>query len=271
MNQENICKFNFHRSSDLICTDFVRETNGTQSEPRRARCYSVDIVISGKGFFVTNGIRHKISEGTLFFVGNGAEFFIVPDGKLEYIYVNFNGRRAEEYIQRLKINDANCVFEGYNSIIPFWQECQELAEDGNIDIVCEAVVLYSLAKLKPKKTEQSDAVGQMITLTQERFTDPSLSLSTLADAIGYDSKYVSSLFKRRTGVAYTHFLRDLRIKHAVFLMEEGVANVKNVALLSGFEDPLYFSKVFTASEGVSPKVYIQNIEKRSKTKGETQK
>ena len=130
-------------------------------------------------------------------------------------------------------------------------------------------MLYSLAKLKPKKTEQSDAVGQMITLTQERFTDPSLSLSTLADAIGYDSKYVSSLFKRRTGIAYTHFLRDLRIKHAVFLMEEGVANVKNVALLSGFEDPLYFSKVFTASEGVSPKVYIQNIEKLSKVKGET--
>ena len=130
-------------------------------------------------------------------------------------------------------------------------------------------MLYSLAKLKPKKTEQSDAVGLMITLTQERFTDPSLSLSTLADAIGYDSKYVSSLFKRRTGIAYTHFLRDLRIKHAVFLMEEGVANVKNVALLSGFEDPLYFSKVFTASEGISPKVYIQNIEKLSKVKGET--
>jgi AraC-like DNA-binding protein len=52
-------------------------------------------------------------------------------------------------------------------------------------------------------------------------------------------------------------------------MEEGVANVKNVALLSGFEDPLYFSKVFTASEGISPKVYIQNIEKLSKVKGET--
>lgn len=264
MSQENICKFNFHRSSDLICTDFVRETSGTQSEPKRARGYSVDIVVGGRGWFVTNGIRYEISEGTLFFVNNGSEFSIIPDGKLEYIYVNFNGRRASEYIQRLKINDANCVFGGYNDIIPFWQECQELAEDGNIDIVCEAVVLYSLAKLKPNKSEQSDAVGQMITLTQERFTDPSLSLSTLADAIGYDAKYVSSLFKKRTGIAYTHFLRDLRLKHAMFLMEQGVTNVKNVAFLSGFDDPLYFSKVFTASEGVSPRAYIQNIEIHAK-------
>ena len=65
MSQENICKFNFHRSSDLICTNFVRETSGTQSEPKRARGYSVDIVVGGRGWFVTNGIRYEISEGTL--------------------------------------------------------------------------------------------------------------------------------------------------------------------------------------------------------------
>lgn len=264
MTRENICKFNAYRSSDLICTDFVCESNGAQSAPKRSHGYSVNIVVAGRGTFITNGISHKISEGTLFFVCRDAEFSVIPEGKLEYIYVNFDGRRASEYIQRLKINDVSCTFDGNSDLIPFWQECERLAEAGNIDIVCEAAVLFSLAKLKPDEKTRNDVVGRMITLTHESFTDPELSLSSLADAIGYDSKYVSSLFKKRTGIAYTSFLRDLRLKHSVFLMEQGVTNVKNVAFLSGFDDPLYFSKVFTSSMGVPPKTYIKNLQKQPK-------
>jgi transcriptional regulator GlxA family with amidase domain len=42
-------------------------------------------------------------------------------------------------------------------------------------------------------------------------------------------------------------------------MEEGLVSVKNIAILSGFHDPLYFSKVFTESEGISPKNYIAKV------------
>ena len=60
-------------------------------------------------------------------------------------------------------------------------------------------------------------------------------------------------------MVYTQYLRDMRIRHAIFLMEEGLVSVKNIALLSGFRDPLYFSKVFTESEGISPKAYIAQL------------
>jgi AraC-like DNA-binding protein len=43
-------------------------------------------------------------------------------------------------------------------------------------------------------------------------------------------------------------------------MEQGVVSVKNVSLLSGFRDALYFSKVFTTEEGISPKAYIKQVE-----------
>jgi transcriptional regulator GlxA family with amidase domain len=69
-------------------------------------------------------------------------------------------------------------------------------------------------------------------------------------------------------VAYTQYLREQRIKHAIFLMEQGVVSVKNVAILSGFSDALYFSKIFTASVGVSPKAYIQKISGERETETE---
>ena len=56
-------------------------------------------------------------------------------------------------------------------------------------------------------------------------------------------------------MGFTEHLRTLRIRHAVVLMENGVTSVKNVATLSGFADPLYFSRVFRETVGVAPAHY----------------
>ena len=42
-------------------------------------------------------------------------------------------------------------------------------------------------------------------------------------------------------MTFSDYVKNIRIRHAVFLIEQGVRVVKNVALLSGFSDPLYFS------------------------------
>jgi AraC-like DNA-binding protein len=62
------------------------------------------------------------------------------------------------------------------------------------------------------------------------------------------------------GVLYSVYLRSLRLKHAVLLMDHGIDSVKNVALLSGFNDPLYFSTVFRNSTGISPKEYMAKVQ-----------
>jgi two-component system response regulator YesN len=98
---------------------------------------------------------------------------------------------------------------------------------------------------------------------EKHFTEPGISLNTVAEAVGYHAKYVSHLFKLRFGMGFTEYLRNMRVRHAVMLMENGVTCVKNVAFLSGFSDPLYFSKVFTKTVGVSPRDFIRG--ERNKT------
>jgi AraC-like DNA-binding protein len=68
------------------------------------------------------------------------------------------------------------------------------------------------------------------------------------------------VFREKMGVLYSEYLRSLRLKHAVLLMDHGIDSVKNVALLSGFNDPLYFSTVFRKSTGVSPKEYMAKLQ-----------
>jgi len=56
-------------------------------------------------------------------------------------------------------------------------------------------------------------------------------------------------------VGYTEYLRNIRLKYAVSLLNHGIESVKNIAFLSGFSDPLYFSNVFKKAFGMSPKDY----------------
>ncbi len=255
----NICKFNFNRSSDLICENFIYETEKCQSEQTVSSCDVINIVVKGKGMFTCCGKSYDIRVGSLFFILKQDTFSITSDEELEYSYISFRGRRAGEYLERLGIDEINRVFDDFSFLIPFWIECLEQAESGNIDMISEAVLLYSMARLAPFKREHSDIVSKIITLTHDNFTDPGLSLGTIAEQCGYDAKYLSSVFKKKRGVAYTAYLREMRIKHALFLMENGVLSVKNVALLCGFKDALYFSKVFSHIMGKTPSEYIDEM------------
>ena len=261
---QNVCKFNPSRASDLICTGFVRETKGGQALPHRAAEHALHLVIDGKGILTRNGRTYEITRGDLFFVCEGQEFSIVSTESLDYCYVTFLGRRADELIHRFSIHEDNALFDGYAEMIPFWIESQEFATEETIDLLCESVLLYSFGHLRTAKRERVDVLSSMLTFTQEHFTEPALSISSLADHLGYSPKYLSTLFKQRKGVSYTQYLRELRIRRAIFLMEQGVASVKNVALLSGFLDALYFSRIFASSVGISPKAYIQRLQGEEK-------
>ena len=102
---------------------------------------------------------------------------------------------------------------------------------------------------------QNDLINTILEITEEQFTNPELSVSSIAKELNYNAKYISHIFKEKMEVSYTEYLRNTRIKYAVTLLDHGIDSVKNVALLSGFSDPLYFSSVFKKTIGMSPKEY----------------
>jgi YesN/AraC family two-component response regulator len=207
-----------------------------------------------------NGTPYPLCEGTLFCVLRDERFSIDGDGELQYCYVTFSGRRAEELVERAGLEDQALPGHATQSLSSFWLEALHSATQENIDLVAESVLLYSLAQLHFNTTPQSDLVTKMLMLTNDRFTEADFSLSLLAAELGYDAKYLSALFKKKKGIAFTQHLRDLRVRHALFLMEQGVVSVKNIAILSGFLDALYFSKIFKQCMGMSPKSYIEQLQ-----------
>ena len=263
MEKQNICKFNFKLSSDLTCTDFVHEKNDAQRNEATASNHRIHIVIEGCGVLSVQGKEKEIKKGDVFLVRRGERFFVRSSDSLEYCYISFRGRRSDELIERFDLCGGT-VLCNETDIIPFWTNSIESADTKNIDLLSEAVLLYTFAKLKPAQVEQSGLLSTMVAVTNDSFSDSDFNLLSLASKIGYDDKYISAVFKKHKGITYSQYLRELRLRHAVFLIEQGLVSVKNISLLSGFGDPLYFSKVFKSAYGITPKEYIKNIQTQSK-------
>ena len=85
--------------------------------------------------------------------------------------------------------------------------------------------------------------------------DQPLSLNPLADTLGVHPSYLSRTFKKALGMTLTDYINKLRIEEAKYLLDQGNESVATIALSVGYNDPNYFSKVFTKLEHVTPKNY----------------
>ncbi len=266
MSPNNICKFIGESSGTKLETySFVLESNmqiiTSISRSSHARLV---LIISGSGEVNIDGIAYKVTTGSIVFVFEN-EAMKMSDGINEYIYISFGGARASELFLRFSVNRKSRCFDGFEGIIPLWRESLSRADRDNLDIIAESMFLYTLSRLTGEKNQKNDVIAAILSISEERFTESTLSLSEISEELGYNSKYISHLFKEKMGIPYTAHLRDLRIKHAVSLFDFGLDSVKNVAFLSGFSDPLYFSAVFKSVIGISPKEY------KKKQKGEENK
>ena len=258
MKKDNICKFvTAYKNENFKTINFIYETDVNTISNKITLTNDVLILtVSGTGEFNFDDQKISISVGQLVFGFEGETFCVTNNVDVEYLYISFSGNRTEELFKRFNINKFNRVFKNQQGLIPFWTDSLTRAEKDNIDLLAEGVLLYSLSKLKKYNTVKEDVAYQLIGYVDKNFDDVDLSLQKLADTLSYNAKYLSVVFKKKTGVGFVEYLKNIRLKHAVFLIEQGVNSVKNIAYLCGFKDSMYFSKVFKQDLGVSPKEYI---------------
>ncbi|MEE0928925.1 MAG: AraC family transcriptional regulator, partial [Acutalibacteraceae bacterium] len=79
-----------------------------------------------------------------------------------------------------------------------------------------------------------------------------ISNATLGEMFGYHPNYLNQLFIRFTGKSLHKYLLDLRILHAVKLLQDTDLSVCAVANEVGFRDVPHFSRYFKQKMGCSP-------------------
>ena len=78
----------------------------------------------------------------------------------------------------------------------------------------------------------------------------------LAERFGFVGSYLGSIFKSYYEVTPIEYVVQKRMEEGKKLLETGEMKIKEVAAWLGYEDSLYFSKVFKRVIGMSPKDYV---------------
>ena len=258
MKVSNVCKFVASTAfEELTVSRFIMETDASAMEKTQQLVENRLVLVGGgNGEITVDGTPYSVKVGDVFFAF-AEEVFSACGKEFWYHYIDFKGARASGLFKRFSVGAFHRLFHSHDSLLPLWKEGLARADDHNIDLVAESILLYTFSVLKANKTGVGEVTSEMLALTEKHFTDSELSLSSLAEQMGYNAKYLSTLFKKQTGFSYSEYLRSLRIKYAVTLFDHGIESVRNVAFLSGFSDPLYFSTVFKKDVGVSPKEYVK--------------
>lgn len=90
-----------------------------------------------------------------------------------------------------------------------------------------------------------------------------LMVEDFARHLGMSRTTYYNRMKEAAGVSPVDFIRQMRIKRALKLLEEGKHTIAEVAYMTGFADPKYFSRCFKAEMSMTPTQYIAaSIRKR---------
>lgn len=99
---------------------------------------------------------------------------------------------------------------------------------------------------------------QHVILRIETDLTADLSLKAHAQKLNVNASYLSTLFKKETGVTLTDYVNRTRIDHAIFLLNASDMQIQTIAQCCGIPDVNYFTKLFKRAIGKTPKEYRQD-------------
>ncbi len=110
--------------------------------------------------------------------------------------------------------------------------------------------------------KHADAMQKAVKYVNAHYSEQ-ITLEDVARVVKLSPTYFSKLFSEEMGCRFTVYLNRLRIERAKLLLSETETPLVDIALLVGFEDQSYFTKVFRKIAGLSPGKYRESGGRRS--------
>ena len=195
-----------------------------------------------------------LEAGQILFVEKGSSYFIREvDPGYSYV-VNFEcDSKFPSSIYRLPFPVGFDISPLAEKMYRCWQKEDSYGALAALYGLLSKTVTASYASGREKQL-----LEPVVSYLSANLTDPELSLDALPALAGVSDAYLRRIFKKQYGIGPAGFVIRKRIALARQLLVSGERyNVADVATMTGFKDPLYFSRCFKKQLGLSPTAYCK--------------
>ncbi len=231
--------------------------------------YLIHYVDSGKGKFITKNRTYEVNKGDGFIIypGEVVYYGVEEDDPWHCYWVGFHGMNTLQYLEQCGLNDENRLFhfDDDSHLVDNMSAIIHSSNNYSVPYIRSLGLLYiffSLLTEQHNKNNKNNTntskenihVLQAVQYIQHHYMH-NIKMSDLADRLGFNRSYFCSIFKKYMKVSPKQYLMNIRISRACELMKHSNLNISEIARSTGFDDPLYFSKVFKRQRFHSPQAY----------------
>lgn len=237
--------------------------------------YLFHYVISGKGTLHANDEKDHT---TVYHIAAGEGFLIEPgyvnlyyadkEEPWEYIWVEFGGLRAKEYVELAGLSNKAPVYRlsapeyGESLLKEMFaivrsQNASSLELIGHLYLFLDGLIKYSASKRQVQGGKLSEFYAREAVTYIEHNYARNITVEDMAKRCRLDRSYFGKVFKRVVGQPPQEFLIRYRMAKAADALIIGNDSISDVGASVGYPSLLHFSRAFKSVYGISPREYRQ--------------
>ena len=229
--------------------------------------------------YVANGKTHFWFDGKEEIVSAGHMVLYKPDEIQKYVYyledspevfwIHFTGSDVKNILAYHGISlDEHVFYCGvlpdykalFRKIIQELQLCRYGYEDYIASLFNDILLLVDRQQHEQKKATGN--VQEQIERAAAYFNEnynTKISIDDYAESLHISTNWFIHNFKQYAGMSPAQYILSLRMVNAQSLLERTTYNIKEISEIVGYENPLYFSRVFKKEIGKSPAQYRKEM------------
>lgn len=237
--------------------------------PEGRNDYQLLYIAAGRGYFYFKGSKEPtiVTKGNmiLFRPGEPQVYYYYAVDKTEVYWVHFTGWKVEEYLERYELpHDENVFYTGvspdypwiYNQMIRELQ-IQRVNYEAMISLYMHHIFITINRYIKEGRETKNDIIND-IERAAHYFKDnynKQISIEQYAEEHLMSVNWFIHSFKSVMKMSPMQYIISLRIAMAKGYLENSTKNISEISNEIGYENALYFSRLFRKYVGMTPTQY----------------